>query len=248
MTPNNQRRSELERIDIQILPVAVLTVKEWDEIWKLTQVYVETNRTFYEAKLRAFPEVALARTRSGVLVGIAAIDVYRADFRSETSTIIFTSSVVIDEPYRRHNVIQRIGLRFYLRARLNHAFRPIYWFFDTFSYKSYGLLPRNFVEYWPRYDRPTPERQAALIDHLAQNLYGAAWRPGQGIVERSGQKKLKPATAVVDAKLLADPHVRFFVTANPGHQEGDMLVCLCPLTLKNWLYAANRAIRRRFRS
>src|SRR5207247_8984780 len=108
-------------------------------------------------KLCAFPAVAVARPRRGVMVCIAAIDVYRAGFRSETSTIIFTSSVVIDEPYRRHNVIQRIGLRFYLRARLNHAFRPIYWFFDTFSYKSYGLLPRNFVEYWPRYDRPPPE-------------------------------------------------------------------------------------------
>src|SRR5256885_2269476 len=120
VTPN-QRRPELERIDIQILPVAVLTVKEWDEIWKLTQVCVETNRTFYEAKLRVFPEVALARTRSGVLVGIAAIDVYRADFRSETSTIIFTSSVVIDEPYRRHNVIERIGLRIYLRAKIGRA-------------------------------------------------------------------------------------------------------------------------------
>ncbi len=213
-----------ERVDIRLLPVAALTAKEWDGIWELTQVYVETQRPFYEAKLRAFPEVA------------------------QTSTILFTSSVVIDEPYRRHNLIQRTGFRVFLRARFRHPFRPIYWFFDTFSYKSYGLLPRNFVEYWPRYDRPTPERQAALIDHLAQKRYGAAWRPGQGIVERSGQKKLKPATAAVEPKLLADPDIRFFVTANPGHQEGDMLVCLCPLTLKNWWYAAGKAIRRRFQS
>src|SRR2546422_9450698 len=113
VTPN-QRRSDLERIDIQILPVAVLTVKEWDEIWKLTQTYVETNRTFYEAKLRAFPEVALVRTRSGVLVGIAAIDVYRADFRSETSTFILSSSVVIDQLYRRNNIINCISTRFVL--------------------------------------------------------------------------------------------------------------------------------------
>src|SRR5947207_6866780 len=137
VTPSDQRRPELERIDIQILPVAVLTVKEWDEIWKLTQVYVETNRTYYEAKLRAFPEVALARTRSGVLVGIAAIDVYRADFRSNTSTIIFTSSVVMDEPYWRHNLIQTIRIWFNLTYSITPAFCPRYWFFDTFSYKSY---------------------------------------------------------------------------------------------------------------
>jgi hypothetical protein len=156
-----------ERVGIRILRVAALTAKEWDEIWELTQIYVETQRPFYEAKLRAFPEVALFRNRSGGLVGIVAVDVYRADFRSETSTILFTSSVVIDEPYRRHNLIQRTGFEVFLRARLRHPFRPIYWFFDTFSYKSYGLPPRNFVEFWPRYDRPTPERQAALIDHLA---------------------------------------------------------------------------------
>ena len=237
-----------ERVDIRVLPVAALTAKEWDEIWELTQIYVETRRPYYETKLRAFPEAALFRNRGGALVGIVALDVYRADFRSETSTILFTSSVVIDEPYRRHNLIQRTGFEVFLRARLRHPFRPIYWFFDTFSYKSYGLLPRNFVEFWPRYDRPTPERQAALIDHLAQKRYGTAWRPEQGIVERSGQKKLKPATAAVEPKLLADPDIRFFVTTNPGHQEGDMLVCLCPLTLKNWLYAANKAIRRRFQS
>jgi hypothetical protein len=97
------------RVDIRILPVAALTAKEWDGIWELTQIYVETTRAFYEAKLRAFPEVALFRNRSGVLVGIVALDVYRADFRSETSTVLFTSSVVIDEPYRRHNLIQRTG-------------------------------------------------------------------------------------------------------------------------------------------
>jgi hypothetical protein len=56
-----------------------------------------------------------------------------------------------------------------------------------------------------------------LIDNLARKRYGAAWRPGQGIVERSGQKKLKPATAAVEPKLLADPDIRFFVTTNPGH-------------------------------
>jgi hypothetical protein len=237
-----------ERVDIRILPLPALTAKDWDEIWELTQIYVETNRSYYEAKLRAFPEVALFRNRSGALVGIAAIDVYSSDFRSETSTIIFTSSVVIDEPYRRHNLIQRTGFRVFLRAGLRHPFRPIYWFFDTFSYKSYGLLPRNFVEYWPRYDRPTPQRQAALIDHLAHKRYGTDWRPGQGIVGRSGQKKLKPTTAAIEPKLLADPNIQFFVTTNPGHQEGDMLVCLCPLNLKNWLHAAGRAIRRRFQS
>jgi len=35
-----------ERVDIRILPVAALTAKEWDGIWELTQVYVETQRPY----------------------------------------------------------------------------------------------------------------------------------------------------------------------------------------------------------
>jgi hypothetical protein len=44
-----------ERVDIRVLPVAALTAKEWDEIWELTQIYVETQRPYYETKLRACP-------------------------------------------------------------------------------------------------------------------------------------------------------------------------------------------------
>lgn len=35
--------------------------------------------------------------------------------------------------------------------------------------------------------------------------------------------------------------------ANPGHAEGDMLACLCPLTLRNWLSLATKALLRRRR-
>jgi hypothetical protein len=61
-----------ERVDIRVLPVAALTAKEWDEIWELTQIYVETQRPYYETKLRAFPEAALFRNRGGALLGIVA--------------------------------------------------------------------------------------------------------------------------------------------------------------------------------
>ena len=38
-----------------------------------------------------------------------------------------------------------VGFRTFLEARIRFPFRSIYWFFDTFSYKSYLLLPRNLT-------------------------------------------------------------------------------------------------------
>ena len=106
------------------------------------------------------------------------------------------------------------------------------------------LLPRNFREFWPRFDRPTPDFERALMDQLAEPAYGSAWRPAQGIVARSGQKRLRPQTAPLEEKLVTSPDVAFFARVNPGHAEGDMLVCLCPLSAANWLSVGVRALKR----
>jgi len=45
---------------------------------------------------------------------------------------------------------------------------------------------------------------------------------------------------------LVDPDARFFDSANPGHRDGDMLVCLVPLSMRNILGAIGKAVRRSF--
>ena len=75
---------------------------------------------------------------------MAAIDVYPAEFRGRKLAFIATPHVLIREHWRGRNLIQKLGLRTFLAARLRHPFRSIYWFFDTLSYKSYLLLTAEF--------------------------------------------------------------------------------------------------------
>jgi hypothetical protein len=82
------------------------------------------------------------------------------------------------------------------------------------------------------------------VDELATRAYGPAWRPARGIVVRSGRKRMRETAAPLELTADSDPDLRFFATANPGHAEGDMLICLCPLTLANWLTLARRAFMR----
>jgi hypothetical protein len=184
---------------------------------------------------------------NGALLGMASLDAHAASFRGRPIAVISTAHVLIRENWRGRNLVQRLGFRCFLATRLRYPLRPIYWFFDTFSYKSYLLLPRNFVEYWPRHDRPTPEPCAALIDQLAAAAYGPAWRPERGIVVRSGQKRLRASAAPVPEAGAGGDDLEFFARANPGHAEGDMLACLCPLSLRNWLSLAAKALARRRR-
>jgi hypothetical protein len=78
---------------------------------------------------------------------------------------------------------------------------------------------------------------------LASEQYEADWNRDLGLARRSGHKQLRPDTAPIDAKLRSDPDVSFFEAANPGHRDGDMLVCLAPLTLGNLFGAIKRARR-----
>jgi len=235
-----------DRITTQVLATGAIPPQVWDEIWTLTAEFFDVQRDYAEAELRKRQTIAMFRM-NGVLLGMAAIDIYPARFRGRRLGIISTAHVLIRENWRGRNLIQKLGLAMFLRARLRYPLRPIYWFFDTFSYKSYLLLPRNFHTYWPRYDAPTPEARAALMDQLAKDIYGPAWRPARGLAVRSGQKRLRETAAPLVIRPDASPELQFFARMNPGHAEGDMLVCLCPLTLSNWLCVARRALQRRAR-
>jgi hypothetical protein len=229
---------------ISIRPTRSLSPAELDEIWALTARYVEIPRPRYEEKLLELPEVGLWRARGGALVGLAGLDVYTVAWRARTRIIVFTSSVVTDEQYRGRNLVLRTGLRVLLREKRRRPLAAAYWFFDTFSYKSYLVLARNLREFWPRRDGATPPDTLAFIDELASRRYGPDWNRESGVVRRSGYKRLRSTTAPIDRALSSDPDVNFFEAANPGHREGDMLVCLAPLTVRNLLGAIRRAAAR----
>jgi hypothetical protein len=236
-----------DRVVTQVRRTRDLTSRDWDDIWTLTNEFYDVERDYAEAELRKRERVALFRM-NGALLGMASIAVWTATFRGRQLEVINTSHVLIRENWRGRNLLQKLGFRTFLKTRLRHPLRPIYWFFDTFSYKSYLLLPRNFARFWPRHDEPTPEPRAALIDQLATGLYGPAWRPAYGIAVRSGQKRLRPVAAPLVLTPDSNADLRFFATANPGHAEGDALICLCPLSLANWLSVARRALARRERA
>jgi hypothetical protein len=236
-----------DRIITHVHRTTDLTPGDWDDIWTLTDEFYDVERAYAEAELRKRERIALFRM-NGALLGMASITIYAEDFRGRRVIVINTSHVLIRENWRGRNLIQKLGFRTFLGARLRHPLRPIYWFFDTFSYKSYLLLPRNFRDFWPRFDRRTPEWEAGLMDHLAARTYGAAWQPAAGIVARSGQKRLRPETAPLRPALAGAPDIEFFARTNPEHAEGDMLVCLCPLTAANWLRVGLRALKRSLRS
>ncbi|HEX2544553.1 MAG TPA: hypothetical protein VHL79_06730, partial [Ramlibacter sp.] len=114
----------------------------WDEIWQLTCRFYQTEREWVEAKLKANQQFALFRDDADdSLIGMAAIHTEPLEFHGQRLLVIFTSHAIIDERYRGQNLVQRAGVKTYLRSFLRYPLHRKLWAYDTFSYKSYWMLP-----------------------------------------------------------------------------------------------------------
>jgi hypothetical protein len=115
--------------------------------------------------------------------------------------------------------------------------RPEYWLLITSGFRTYRFLPVFWKEFWPRHDAP---QRPALLDTLARERCGS--RYADGLVRFDAPQVLRNGLKEIPPNRLTDPHVAFFAQANPGHDRGDELVCLCPLTPANQTPAGRRLV------
>jgi hypothetical protein len=217
---------------------------ERDELWNLASEYQETDREYFETSIARCTAILRFRRRfDGLLVGFACVTESTVEIEGRPADVILTSNTVVAPAYRGYSLLQRAGFGAFLHVRLQSPLRPTYCAFATYSYKSYLLLTR-FATHWPRPDAATPPAILRTIDALAARCYSDRWDPERRIVRRSPRKRLKDSAAPIDAAAALDPAVRFFIASNPGHAEGDLIVCLAPLSVANWASMAGRAIER----
>ena len=114
---------------------------------------------------------------------------------------------------------------------------PVWWLLLTSGFRTYRFLPVFWREFWPRWDAPEPP---ALLDALARERLGPAYRSDLGIARFPAPQALRRELAEVPEGRLADPHVAFFLDRNPGWPHGDELVCLTEIAASNLTPAGRR--------
>ncbi len=228
---------------IETRRVAELDAATWDEIWTLAARFTDTSREIYEQSVREKRDCVLLRDRSGALVGLGTVDLFELSHEGRVVTVLFPGNTVFGEGVRGQSLVERIGFLYFLGERLKHPTRPIYLCYDTFSYRSYRMLCRNFAEFWPRRGAALPRWEAGLFDAIGRRRYGAAWDPATGVIRGDGSRRLKEWVAPVTPELLEDPDIRHFAALNPGYASGDVLFVMCPLSARNWLHAFGSVAR-----
>jgi hypothetical protein len=115
-----------------------------------------------------------------------------------------------------------------------------FWLLLTSGFRTYRFLPVFWREFFPRFDAPTPRTTQRLLEQLARDRFGTQFDPRAGVVKFMRPQRLQAGLEQVPANRVNDPHVAFFLARNPGHGDGDELVCLTELCPENLTAAGRR--------
>jgi hypothetical protein len=208
--------------------------------------YACVERALFLRDLAQKDQVILLREpESGALRGFSTLALYQTSVAGRQISVVYSGDTIVEPAYWGMSALPSTWIKEVL-ALTAAMRRPLYWLLISSGYKSYRFLPVFYQEFYPRYDRPTPPAVQTLLDALALERFGADYDPTTGVVRfTQGATPLRGGVADVSAERLRNPHVRFFVARNPGHVQGDELVCLTQIDPANFTPAGRRMARER---
>lgn len=174
--------------------------------------------------------VLLLRGDDGVLSGFSSMHIYDVTVDNRNLTVVYSGDTVVDSESWGDSALSYywMGAIDYLR-RL-HRKERLYWFLLVSGFRTYRFLPVYSQFFFPRYDQSTTEDIQRIMDVIASARFGDRYDAQTGIVHLGVPAILKDGYRGIPENRLKDPHIAFFAVKNPGHEEGDELVCFAELS------------------
>jgi hypothetical protein len=225
------RRSELTRADIE-------------NMWRLFQEhYDRAEQEIFQRDLDGKNWVILLRDEAAEIQGFSTLSLYETHAAGQPLSVVFSGDTIIRPLFWGTPELPRTWIKTVLSASAGMV-QPLYWLLISAGYKTYRFLPIFFREFYPCCHCPTPAGIQAILDQLAQERFGADYSAVTGVTRfRVGATPLRAGIAEVTEQRLKDPHVAFFVARNPGHAQGDELVCLTHVHPDNYSAIGRRLMR-----
>jgi hypothetical protein len=238
----------------RVLRVAELTSIEREQMYiLLSQYFTKVSRYRFEQDLAEKEWVVLLTdtshsgcSQSGPIKGFSTLMQLQSLLDDQPIIAFFSGDTIVHHNYWRETMLPRLwgrhvfGLAESIRDSSQNT--KIYWFLISSGYKTYRFLPVFFREFYPNYKSPMPPFIKRVLDTLAQQKFLSEYDPIRGIIRFTEATPLRSGVAEITERQLKDPHVAFFLAANPGHICGDELACLTELTMENLTIAGQRMI------
>jgi hypothetical protein len=232
------------RLSGQVKGIADLSAHERDEMYGLLSYYfANTSRQQFEGDLAEKDWVIiLCDPVTNRVQGFSTLMKLRLTIAGEPVVIFFSGDTIIHREYWGETILPKLWGRhvFGLADQIRDA--RVYWFLICSGYKTYRYLPLFFREFYPSHHRPMPPHFKRMLDQIGQFKFGGEYDSECGVIRFQKASPLQSGVAEITPQRLTDPHVAFFISANPGHGDGDELACLAELSRDNLTSAAVRLV------
>jgi hypothetical protein len=188
---------------------------------------------------------AILITRGECLVGFSTLLAYESSFDGVPVSVIYSGDTIMAREAWGTAALARAWIASVNQLRKNYPRGKYYWLLLTSGFRTYRFLPVFWRNFFPRCDVLTPPDAKRLLVHLAQERFGKQFYPASGIVRFAEPQQLRGELADVPVGRITDPHIAFFLSQNPGHRDGDELVCLTELCPENLTAAGWRMVQPR---
>jgi hypothetical protein len=226
----------------QLLPRSAIDAALEREMLALHERFFEgVTRAQFARDLAEKDWVVQVRGEDGRLVGFSTLRIEQLRWREQPITVLSSGDTIAAPEAWGSTALCRTWIESARRVHARSSHGPLLWLLLSSGYRTYRFLPVFWREFFPRFDRPTPQPTRELLLALARQRYGACFDPATGIVRFPRPAVLREPFRSVPIARRGDPHVAFFLAANPGHERGDELVCLTELSDDN-LTAAGRRV------
>jgi hypothetical protein len=185
--------------------------------------------------------VLIVRDAGGEMRGFSTLAVTKADCRGTPLRAIFSGDTIMHRDYWGHQSLAFAWIRFAGSVKAQAPGLPLYWFLITKGHRTYRYLSAFSVDFYPRWDRPTPDPELEIMRMLAKQRFGRAFDEARGVIHYPVSRgHLRAELASVGELERRRDDVRFFLERNPDYAQGDELVCLTELSAENLKPIARR--------
>lgn len=196
--------------------------------------YAPADRRAFSADLAAKTHVILLFDAGSRLRGFSTIRRWRADTPLGPRAFMYSGDTVIAQAFWGSQTLPLRWIELAGELKAADPATPLHWLLISKGHRTYRLMPAFARRSFPSRSEPTPPAMAALMTYMGAALFGPRFDAAAGVVRREpGGAALKPAFAGLDAARRRHPEIRHFLALNPGHGEGDELLCLCDLSMEN---------------
>jgi hypothetical protein len=230
----------ISRIEFGLVPRTELSPAQKSEMFELLSRHFDGVTREQFARDLAEKNLALLLRRGESLVGFSTLLSCQAVFESETVNVIYSGDTIVTPEAWGSMALPRAWVAGVesLRAALPPG--RCFWLLLTSGFRTYRFLPVFWREFYPRFDVSTPAVIQRLLLTVARDRFGSQFDSRAGVVRFKAPQRLRTGLDEVASNRQTDPHIAFFLAANPGWKNGDELVCLTELKPENLTSAGRR--------